>query len=221
LGRTFERLTDFVFEYISKFKTYGKIILIIFKHFRSNDNFILQNEENHQSGTMQKLTLIPMLISSLRIVALPLFFYVYNIGNAVVCLGLLGFCAATDFLDGYIARKLNVTSNFGAYYDATTDFIFMIGIFLFFYNLGFYPIWLLLIITFAFIQFIITSYLAKTLYDPVGRYLGSALYIGVVLTLFWPTDAVFAFVQYAFVVFFLVSIASRIISLTRKRTKQP
>ncbi len=42
LGRTFERLTDFVFECSSKFKTYGKIILVIFKHFRSNDNFILQ-----------------------------------------------------------------------------------------------------------------------------------------------------------------------------------
>ena len=170
---------------------------------------------------MQKLALIPMLISSLRIVALPLFFYVYNIGNAVVCLGLLMFCAATDFLDGYIARKLNVTSRFGAYYDATTDFIFMFGIYLLFYDLGFYPIWLFLIITLAFIQFIITSYLAKKLYDPVGRYLGSALYIGVVLTLFWPTEAVFAFVQYAFVGFFLISIASRIISLTRKRTKQP
>ena len=170
---------------------------------------------------MQKLALIPMLISSLRIAALPLFFYVYNIGNDVACLGMLMFCAATDFLDGYIARKLNVTSNFGAYYDATTDFIFMFGIFLLFYGLGFYPIWLLLIITFAFIQFIITSYLANKLYDPVGRYLGSALYIGVVLTLFWPTEVVFAFVQYAFVGFFLFSITSRIISLTRKRTKQP
>jgi len=170
---------------------------------------------------MQKLTLIPLLISSQRIVALPIFYYFYNIGNAASCLGLLGFCAATDFLDGYIARKLYLTSKFGAYYDATTDFTFMFGIFLLFHVLGFYPIWLLLIITFAFIQFIITSYLAKKLYDPVGRYLGSALYIGVVLTLFWPTESVFAFVQYAFVGFFLFSIASRIISLTRKRTKQP
>jgi phosphatidylglycerophosphate synthase len=221
LDRTCKRLTDFVFESSSKFKTYRKIILINFKHFRCNDNCILQNEENLQSATMQKVVLIPMLISSLRIAALPLFLYVYSIGNAVLCLGLLGFCAVTDFLDGYIARKLNLTSRFGAYFDATTDFIFMFGIFLLFYGLGFYPIWLLLIITFAFIQFIITSYLADRLYDPVGRYLGSALYIGVVLTLFWPTEAVFVFVQYAFVGFFLFSIASRIISLTRKHTKQP
>ena len=97
----------------------------------------------------------------------------------------------------------------------------MIGIFTVFYAIGFYPIWLLLLIAAAFSQFLATSFFAKKLYDPVGRYLGSALYIGVVLTLLWPTPAIFDFVQYAFVGFFLVSIASRIISLTRKRAKQP
>jgi phosphatidylglycerophosphate synthase len=169
---------------------------------------------------MQKLALIPMFISSLRIAALPLFFYLYNIGNTAACLGLLAFCAATDFFDGYVARKLNVPSRLGAYYDALTDFVLMFGIFAFFYGFEFYPIWLLLVIAAAFIQFIISSYCAKKLYDPVGRYLGSALYIGVVLTLLWPTQMVFAFVQYAFVVFFLLSIISRTISFTRNRTQQ-
>ena len=166
---------------------------------------------------MKKLTLIPTFISSLRIAALPLFFYLYNLGNITACLILLAFCAATDFFDGYFARKLKATSRFGAYYDATTDFILMIGIFAIFYATGYYPIWLMLLITAAFAQFLATSHYAKKLYDPVGRYLGSALYIGVVLTLLWPIQAVFAFVQYAFVAFFLVSIASRIMSLTRKR----
>jgi phosphatidylglycerophosphate synthase len=170
---------------------------------------------------MQKLPLIPAFISSLRIATLPLFLYLYNIQNVAACLGLLALCAASDYFDGYFARRLNATSRFGAYYDATTDFILMFGIFTFFYAFGFYPIWLLLLIAAAFIQFLVTSYYAKKLYDPVGRFLGSALYIGVVLSLLWPTGAIFAFVQYAFVGFFLVSIASRIISLTRKRTYQP
>jgi CDP-diacylglycerol--glycerol-3-phosphate 3-phosphatidyltransferase len=170
---------------------------------------------------MQKLTLIPTFISSLRIAALPLFLYAYNMGNVPACLVFLAFCAATDFFDGYLARKLKATSWFGAYYDATTDFILIIGIFTIFYAVGFYPIWLLLLIAAAFIQFLATSYLAKKLYDPVGRYIGSALYIGIVLTLLWPTQAFFNFVQYAFVGFLLVSIASRTISLTRKRPKQP
>jgi phosphatidylglycerophosphate synthase len=170
---------------------------------------------------MKRQIAVPAFISSLRIVALPLFFYFFNIGNVAACLGLISFCVATDFFDGYLARKLNVASRFGAYYDATTDFILMFGIFAFFNDLGFYPIWLLLVIAIAFIQFMITSYYAKKLYDPVGRYLGSALYVGVILTLLWPIEAVFAFVQYAFVVFFLLSIASRLVSLTRKPTQQP
>ena len=124
---------------------------------------------------------------------------------------------STDFFDGYLARKLKATSRFGAYYDATTDFILMIGIFAIFYATGYYPIWLLLLIAASFVQFLATSHYAKKFYDPVGRYLGSALYIGVVLTLLWPTQAIFDFVQYAFVVFFLVSLASRIVSLSKKR----
>jgi phosphatidylglycerophosphate synthase len=168
---------------------------------------------------MKKQIAIPTFISSLRVAALPLFFYLYTLGKVTACLGLLAFCAATDFFDGYFAQKIGATSKFGAYYDATTDFILIIGIFAIFHAVGFYPILLLLLITASFIQFLATSYLSKKMYDPVGRYLGSALYIGVVLTLLWPTLAIFTFVQYAFAVFFLVSIASRTISLTRKRLK--
>jgi phosphatidylglycerophosphate synthase len=167
--------------------------------------------------SVKRLILIPAFISSLRIAALPLFFYLFNTANITTCLILLAFCATSDFFDGYLARKLKATSRFGAYYDATTDFILMIGIFAIFYTSGYYPIWLLLLIAASFVQFLATSLYAKKLYDPVGRYLGSALYIGITLTLIWPMQATFSFVQFAFLGFFLVSIASRIVSLTRKQ----
>jgi phosphatidylglycerophosphate synthase len=168
---------------------------------------------------MRKLMLIPIAISSVRIAALPFFLYLYNASNVAACLSLLAFCAASDFSDGYLARKINVTSRFGAYYDAATDFILMIGIFSIFYAYGYYPFWLLILIAASFVQFVATSYYTKKLYDPIGKYLGSALYIGVTLTLLWPNQAVFFFVQYAFAGFFTVSIASRIVSLTRKQAK--
>ena len=169
---------------------------------------------------MKKPIVLPTFVSSLRIAALPLFFYLFNLGNAAACLGLLAFSAATDFLDGYLARKLSSTSRLGAYYDATTDFILTAGIFSIFYVNGFYPLWLPLLIAASFAQFLVTSFYAKKFYDPVGRYFGSALYIGIVLTLLWPIQAVVAFVQYAFVAFFLVSLASRIVSLTRKQKQR-
>jgi phosphatidylglycerophosphate synthase len=165
---------------------------------------------------MQKLSLIPTIISSLRIAVLPLFFYLFNTGNITSCLILFASSAATDLFDGYLARKLNVTSRFGAYYDAATDFALVIGIFTFFAAKGYYPTWLLLLITASFIQFLASSLYAKKLYDPVGRYIGSALYIGIVLTLVFPTQAMFSFVEFAFVGFFLISLVSRIVSLARK-----
>ena len=164
--------------------------------------------------TLQRI-LIPTIISSLRIAVLPLFFYLYNPANIIPCLVLLAFSASTDFFDGYLARKLRASSRFGAYYDATTDFALVIGIFAFFTIKGFYPIWLPILIATAFVQFLVTSHYSKKLYDPVGKYIGSALYIGIVLTLVFPAQATYSFVQYAFLGFFLISLLSRIISLTR------
>ncbi|MGA3060043.1 MAG: CDP-alcohol phosphatidyltransferase family protein [Candidatus Bathyarchaeia archaeon] len=165
---------------------------------------------------MQKLILIPTIISSLRIAVLPLFFYLYNAGNITACLILLAFSAATDFLDGNLARRLKATSRFGGYYDTTTDFILVFGIFTFFSVKGDYPVWLLLVITLSFVQFLASSLYSKKLYDPVGKYTGSALYIGIVLTLIFPSQAMFSFVEFAFLGFFLVSLVSRIVTLTRK-----
>jgi len=77
------------------------------------------------------------------------------------CLILLTFSAATDFFDIYLAGRLKVTSRFGGYYDATTDFILVLGIFTIFSAKGYYPIWLLLLITASFIQFLAASLYAK------------------------------------------------------------
>jgi phosphatidylglycerophosphate synthase len=165
---------------------------------------------------LQKLTLIPAIISSFRIAALPIFIYLFNTGDIAACLILLAFSATSDFFDGYFARRLNATSKFGAYYDSTTDFILMFGIFTFFTAKGYYPSWLILVIALSFSQFVVSSFYSRKLYDPVGKYIGSALYIGVVLTLIFPSPAIFSFVQYAFLSFFLVSLASRVVSLAKK-----
>jgi len=164
---------------------------------------------------MKKPILIPTAISSLRLIALPIFLYLFNTANISACLALMTFCAATDFFDGYAARTLNVISKFGAYYDAATDFALMFGAYTIFTFNGYYPTWLLLLIAASFAQFLATSCIAKKFYDLVGKYIGSALYIGVALTLLWPIEPVFLFVQYAFAGFFVVSLVSRIISLTR------
>ena len=78
---------------------------------------------------------------------------------------------------------MNSGTKFGAYFDATVDFIFIIGMFRIFVTAELYPYWVLPLILFAFLQFMITSSLKKEIYDPIGKYYGSLLYGAIGLTL--------------------------------------
>ena len=65
---------------------------------------------------------VPNLISALRIAAIPLFLWVLlgrdNPGLAAVMLGLI---AWTDYLDGWLARKLGQVSEVGKFLDPLAD----------------------------------------------------------------------------------------------------
>jgi cardiolipin synthase (CMP-forming) len=69
---------------------------------------------------------IPTILTWTRIVAIPLIVGVFYIGlpdatrNLIATVMFVVF-AATDWLDGYLARKLNQTSSFGAFLDPVAD----------------------------------------------------------------------------------------------------
>lgn len=72
------------------------------------------------------LMTIPTLMTCTRIVAIPLIIGVFYLPleqgtrNLIATLMFMAF-AATDWLDGYLARKLNQTSAFGAFLDPVAD----------------------------------------------------------------------------------------------------
>jgi cardiolipin synthase (CMP-forming) len=70
----------------------------------------------------------------------------------------------TDFADGYLARKLGAASKFGTYFDASVDFVVILGMFRVFVAAGFYPYWILPLLLFVYVNFIITCFLSKTIY---------------------------------------------------------
>ena len=80
------------------------------------------------------------------------FYFLFSIFVFVV---LLFF--AFDYLDGYLARKLDTSSSFGAYFDLFADFVYvaLIHIQLAFYDL--IPFWFLLIIFEKILNFFYTS----------------------------------------------------------------
>lgn len=162
---------------------------------------------------MQKLAIIPFSLTLLRIAALPLFSYLYSFASTSIVLFLFIIIGATDLTDGYLARRLKVNSETGAFFDAAADFILILGMFLLFTDAGLYPLWLSGLIIFAFAQFILSSLLSKKLYDPVGKYYGSFLYIAVALTMAFPIQAVCSTIMIFFTIFTAISITSRIAHL--------
>jgi phosphatidylglycerophosphate synthase len=146
----------------------------------------------------------------LRLAILPFFAYAFFFGLTFVGRALFLLAIATDFADGYVAKKLGVTSKFGAYYDATVDAIFILTMFGVFFVAGCYPYWVLSLILFVYIQFIITSFTCKITYDPVGKYYGSLLYGAIGLTLLFSGKVFYDFVTVSIVFVTAASLFSRV-----------
>lgn len=67
---------------------------------------------------------IPNLLSWFRIILIPIFviiFYSSLENKHAICAIVFGIAGATDWLDGYLARKLNQMSKFGAFIDPVAD----------------------------------------------------------------------------------------------------
>jgi phosphatidylglycerophosphate synthase len=157
-----------------------------------------------------RLEYLPSLVSMLRLAILPFFAYAFFFGLTFVGRALFLLAIATDFADGYVAKKLGVTSKFGAYYDATVDAIFILTMFGVFFVAGCYPYWVLPLILFVYIQFTITSFTCKITYDPVGKYYGSLLYGAIGLTLLFSGKVFYDFVTVSIVFVTAASLFSRV-----------
>lgn len=67
---------------------------------------------------------IPNLLTVLRVLLIPVFvllFYLPFAWSHVVASGVFAFAAATDWLDGYLARRLQQSTPFGAFLDPVAD----------------------------------------------------------------------------------------------------
>ncbi len=67
---------------------------------------------------------LPNLLTWLRIVLIPVFVLIYYLpfqGAHATCAALFAVAAVTDWLDGFLARRLGQTSRFGAFLDPVAD----------------------------------------------------------------------------------------------------
>ncbi|MBH78926.1 MAG: CDP-diacylglycerol--glycerol-3-phosphate 3-phosphatidyltransferase [Gammaproteobacteria bacterium] len=70
------------------------------------------------------LTNLPNLLTLARILLIPVFVIVYAVpgeGTYLIAATLFALAAFTDWLDGYLARRMNQTTAFGAFLDPVAD----------------------------------------------------------------------------------------------------
>src|SRR5579859_5693674 len=89
---------------------------------------------------------VPNLFTTLRLVLVPAVIRAILLGQHTLALVLFACAAVTDVLDGAIARKFNLTSQFGAYLDPIADKALLSGVFLALALSGNIPWWLVLTI---------------------------------------------------------------------------
>jgi len=95
-----------------------------------------------------KLT-VPNQLTILRIILTPLFVYFFVqdiVSSKLIGTGIFILAGATDWYDGYIARKLNVITRWGQFMDPLADKILISSALLAFAYLGFVHYWMAIII---------------------------------------------------------------------------
>ena len=90
-------------------------------------------------NTANKLTL-------LRVLLIPVFMLLAYRGQLYVACTVYIIACITDFVDGYVARKYNQTTNFGKFMDPLADKVLVAAAMCYFVEIGWMPGWVLAVV---------------------------------------------------------------------------
>lgn len=94
----------------------------------------------------QELRSIPNLLSILRLLLIPVFLYLLLIDQFVWALVVMAIASASDWFDGYIARKFNQVTELGKVLDPAADRLFILASLVGLTANGNIPAWLAIVI---------------------------------------------------------------------------
>ena len=111
---------------------------------------------------------IPNLITIARLIMVPLI--VVMIGQEKWGLAFVLFAAAgvSDAVDGYIARRFNMRSEFGAYLDALADKALLVSIYVTLSVTGVLPGWLAVVVVFRDLMIISAIIVSRLMERPIA-----------------------------------------------------
>jgi cardiolipin synthase len=97
---------------------------------------------NSSSGDSRRLASVPNAISLVRLATVPLFVWLFTSGREDAAVLLYAVAAATDFLDGFIARRTGAVTELGKVLDPLADRIFIMALALALVARSALPAWL-------------------------------------------------------------------------------
>ena len=71
--------------------------------------------------TREQVLTIPNAMSAFRILLIPFIIWTYAVDRHYISVALVALSAVSDMLDGFVARKLNMISDFGKFIDPVAD----------------------------------------------------------------------------------------------------
>ena len=92
---------------------------------------------------------LPNKLTMMRVVLIPVYLVLWHLefpGNNYAALTVFIVASLTDFLDGYIARKHNLVTDFGKFMDPLADKMLVMAALIVFVELGRLPAWAVLIV---------------------------------------------------------------------------
>ena len=89
---------------------------------------------------------IPNILTILRFIFIPIILYFIFTGNYVLGIVFFTISVITDVLDGFIARKFNLVSNFGKLMDPLADKLTQISVLACLVKVEIIPFWILVIV---------------------------------------------------------------------------
>ncbi|MEY4417672.1 MAG: hypothetical protein RIQ88_110 [Actinomycetota bacterium] len=131
--------------------------------------------ENNLQLTDRVFT-IPNLLSMLRLLLVPIFLWLIISNQNLLAFAVLAFSSATDWLDGFLARKLNQMSRLGQLLDPAADRLFIFATLLGLALTHQVPWWLPVVIILRDVMLFFTlPFLAQVGYGPLPvNYTGKA-----------------------------------------------
>jgi cardiolipin synthase len=158
-------------------------------------------------------------LSMLRLMCAPALVLAIDSGAAPLAVALFVLAVATDFADGFVARRFGEESGLGRLVDHSTDAIFVSAGTAALACADRLPVLLPTLIALSFIQYAVDTRNPDTgpRPSPLGRWNGIAYYVVLAVPIFkdalglgWPPEGLIAAMGWALVATTLVSMADRL-----------